>query len=397
MTGRKTITEIPPAKTSLLTPVKLKTCAYVRVSTENPGQIDSFKNQTEYYERLLGKNPSYEYCGIFSDAGISGHKEGRPGFMAMVKKAKAGELDLIMTKSISRFARNTVLLLKYVRELKEAGVGILFEEQKINTLSSEGELMLTVLGAIAEEERKNVCKNISWATRNRFKRGVVKVDTNRLLGYDKDTHGNLIINEKQAKIVKEIYKRYLGGDSAYKIARDFNEMGVPSYGKNPWFSHRILRIISNEKYKGDCLLQKTYVTEQGKQMKNTGQLERYYVEKNHPAIVSVKDWEAAQKIRAGRKKMIYPFSSMLICSYCGAVLIRVIHEKKWVSWTCGTYLHKGKAACIGMRITEKVLQAITKEIPIKEPMIVEEVQNGQSRKKRSEKDYRLVPAAQYSK
>jgi len=394
MANKRTITELAPVRTSHLTSEKIKACAYVRVSTEHPEQINSLKNQSEYYEKLLNKNPMFENCGIFSDAGISGHKEERPGFTAMLSKAKAGELDLILTKSISRFARNTVLLLQVVRELKDAGVAIIFEEQNINTLSSEGELLLTVLGAIAEEERKNVCQNSRWATRSGFKRGEVRVDTNRLLGYDKDEQGNLIIHAEQAAIVREIYRRYLTGDAAYKIARDFNESCVPSFTKTPWSSHRILRIISNEKYKGDFLLQKTYVTEEGKQIKNTGQLEQYYIEKNHPAIVSDSIWEDAQRLRAGNKKKTYPFSSKLICPYCGAVLIRVIHEKKWVSWICGTYLHKGKAACIGMRITEKVLLKLTKDLSINEPMILEEVPHEKSRKKRSEKNYRLIPAAQ---
>lgn len=384
MARERRIKEIPPVKASLLTPVKLKACAYVRVSTRHVEQKNSFENQVEYYERFLKKNSSYEYCGIFSDAGISGHKEERPGFKAMLAKAEAGGLDIIMTKSISRFARDTVLLLKYVRALKEVGVAIIFEEQNINTLSSEGELLLTVLGTFAEEERKSVCKNIAWSTRNRFKQGIVALDTSRILGYDKDSSGNLIINEEEANIVQEIYKRYLSGASAYKIARD---LGVNS--------QRVLRILSNERYKGDCLLQKTYVTAQGKQVKNTGQLAKYYIEKSHPAIISDADWEAAQKIRAKRKKQSYPFSSKLFCGFCGAVLIRVTQEKLYVSWVCCTYLRGSKAACIGTRIADRVLQEVFKDNSITEPMIVEEVCHG--KRKRTKEDYRIIPAAQYKK
>ena len=173
----KKITEITRKYNPFIPPTRLRVCAYVRVSTEHEGQLNSLQNQTEYYERLLGSNPTYEYCGIFSDAAVSGAKEERPGFRAMLKKASAGEIDLIFTKSISRFARNTLMLLKYVRELKEAGVGIIFEEQNINTLDAEGELMLTVLAAIAEEERRSVCSNVQWAMQNKFKRGEVMVDT----------------------------------------------------------------------------------------------------------------------------------------------------------------------------------------------------------------------------
>lgn len=393
MADKRTITELAPKRISYVTSQRIKACAYVRVSTEHAAQINSLKNQTEYYEKRLNQNPRFKNCGIYSDVGISGQREERPGFTAMLKKAKAGELDLILTKSISRFARNTVLLLQVVRELKEAGVAIVFEEQNINTLSSEGELLLTVLGAIAEEERKNVCQNSRWANQSRFKRGDVKVDTSRLLGYGRDDDGQLIIHEEQANIVRMIYRRYLAGASAYQIAREFNESGIPSHTKTPWSSHRILRIISNEKYKGDCLLQKTYMTEQGKQIKNTGQLAQYYLENHHPAIIRDGEWDAAQRLREGHKKKTYPFSSMIICPYCGAVLIRVIHEKKWVSWICGTYLHEGKAACRGARIPEKVLEELTKDTQVKELMILEEVHHGQDRKKKSAQDYRLVPAA----
>lgn len=391
----RTVTEISQKKNPFSKPEKLKVCAYVRVSTENVGQLGSFENQKEYYERMLKSNSSYEYCGIFSDVGISGAKEDRPGFQAMIKKAKVGEIDLIITKSISRFARNTVMLLKNVRELKEAGVGVIFEEQNINTLNSEGELLLTVLGAIAEEERKSVCSNVRWAMQNKFKRGEVMVDTNRLLGYDKDKNGNLIINKEQAEIVKSIYKLYLEGMSAYSIAKELNNKNVPTYSHKPWGSDRILRIISNEKYKGDCLMQKAFVTDDGREIINRGQKAKYYVEKSHPAIIISKDWEAAQRIRESRKTKIYPFTSLLRCPYCNASLIRVVHQKRWVSWICATYIQKGKSVCVGMRIPEGKLKELINNMPITEPMVVEEVTNGQRSKNKSEKNFRLIPASKY--
>jgi len=191
----RTVTEITRRPKPLFLTTRLKVCAYVRVSTDSREQLSSLENQTQYYEGLISSNPDYQYCGIFSDAGISGARENRPGFLAMMEKARSGEIDLIITKSISRFARNTLLLLRYVRELRDIGVGIIFEEEMVHTLRSEGELMLTVLAAIAEEERKSVCSNVQWAMQNKCRRGEVMVDTKRLLGYDKDAKGNLVINE----------------------------------------------------------------------------------------------------------------------------------------------------------------------------------------------------------
>ncbi|WP_304519614.1 recombinase family protein [Clostridium tagluense] len=190
------------------------------------GQLGSLQNQTEYYQKKFEANSEFEFCGIFSDAGISGAKNHRPGFVAMMEKAKAGEIDLIITKSISRFARNTLMLLESVRELKAIGVGVVFEEQEINTLHSEGELLLTVLAAIAEEERKAVRENVKWAIEKKFKHGEAIVDVNRLIGYDKDENGRFVINKEQAEVVKKIYKLFLAGETRYKIAKIINEKSM---------------------------------------------------------------------------------------------------------------------------------------------------------------------------
>lgn len=398
MNERK-IKEIKRRINPFITPSKLRVCAYVRVSTSNEEQLNSLQNQTDYYVRKLQSNPDYEYCGIFSDSGISGAKENRPGFQAMIEKAKNGEIDLIITKSISRLARNTLMLLKYVRELKEAGVGIIFEEQNINTLSSDGELMLTVLGAIAEEERKSVCSNVRWSKRNKFKQGIVPVRANELLGYDKDKKGNMVINKEQAKIVKEIYKRYLAGDTSSQIAAALLEEGIPSFSNFPWEQSRKIRILSNEKFCGDFLMQKCYVDEAGKLKKNRGELAKYYVRNNHPAIIKRKDWEAAQKIREGRVNK-FPFSKMLKCPYCGASLVHTNYKSKGlVYWICNTKMEYSKSACIGINVPEHKLIELNKITPIIEPMVVIEVkhENVNSSKKRPKKDFRLVPVAEYKK
>lgn len=298
---RKIVHDITPSKIAKVDK-RLRVCAYVRVSTDNEKQMHSLENQTTYYNRIITSNPEYHFCGIFSDAGISGAKENRAGFLSMLESAKNGEVDLILTKSISRFARNTELLLKTVRELKTLGVGVIFEEQNINTLTSDGELMLTVLASIAEEERKAVSGNIKWSIRKCYERGNPLLNVDKLLGYDKDPNGNLIINEEQAKVVRLIFKRYLEGVSAYNLARELNGNAIPTYYNKPWSAQRILRIISNEKYMGACLMQKSYVNEYGRQVKNHGEYDKFYVENHHPPIIDKEQWQQAQAIRDNRKQ-----------------------------------------------------------------------------------------------
>ena len=188
---------------------KKRVCAYARVSTDSRRQEDSLENQMETYERLITGNPKYEFIGVFADQGISGYCENRPQFQRMMEKARAGEIDLIITKSISRFARNTVTVLKCARELKELGVGIFFEEQNINTLSGDGEMMLAVLASFAQEESRSMSENNKWSIRKKFERGKVMITTSRFLGYDKNEYGDLIVNRKEAEIVSLTFDLYL--------------------------------------------------------------------------------------------------------------------------------------------------------------------------------------------
>jgi hypothetical protein len=281
--------------------------------------------------------------------------------------------------------------LESIRELKELGVEVIFEEQKIHTLHAEGELMLTVLASIAEEERKSICNNIQWATQARFKQGKVMVDVNRLLGYRKDELGNMVIDKDQAKIIKMIYQRYLAGISAYRIARDLSLEEVPTFTKLPWTSQRILSILSNEKYMGDCRMQKYFVSDDGKEKPNTGQVDQYYIRNHHPAIIRRKDWEAVQQMRENKKRKSYSLSGLLRCPYCHASLIRSTNDKRYIQWTCATYLHKGKDACPGMHIKESTIQAIHAESPITELMYIQEIHHGRDKKAKSKENYYLFP------
>ncbi|QRN84824.1 recombinase family protein [Clostridia bacterium] len=391
----KKIISIREKMNSIVPLEKIRVCAYVRVSTENKEQLSSLKNQTDYYSDKLQRNPEYEFCGIFSDKGISGNKVHRPGLQEMLEKARKNEIDLIVTKSISRFARNTLTLLRIVRELREKSVGIIFEEQNINTLRAEGELMLTVLGAIAEEERKSVCENIRWGVKRRFENGQYKVDTSRLLGYVRDDKGDMIIDEEQACIVRRIYSLFIMGVPGYQIAKIFNAEAVTTFSPKPWASHRILRIISNEKYVGDTLLQKTYANELGKSILNRGGRPQYYIKDSHPAIISRVDWQKAKQIRISRKCKPYPFTSKIRCPYCGASLIRVVHQRKWVSWICLTYMQRGKDVCKGARISESILKKLVGSGSLLEVMVLMEVNNEKRAKDRTEKDFYLIPASKH--
>lgn len=193
---------------------KKRVCAYARVSTEQDKQGESLENQMTYYENLISSNPEYDYVGVFADRGITGTKDSRPEFQRMLNLCREGKIDLIITKSISRFARNTVVMLQTVRELKDIGVEVRFEKENIQTLSGDGELMLTVLSSFAQEESKSVSDNIKWRYRKKFENGELVINTQRFLGYDKDAAGNLVINPKEAEIVKRIYTEYLAGDGS---------------------------------------------------------------------------------------------------------------------------------------------------------------------------------------
>ena len=238
--------------------------------------------------------------------------------------------------------------------------------------------------------------NVTWGQRKRMADGKVSLPYKRFLGYEKGEDGLPQIVEAEAKTVRLIYKMFLEGKTPSGIASYLTNKGVPTpSGKQKWQHSTVKSILTNEKYTGDCLMQKSFVNDNGRQIINRGQRAKYLIENNHPAIIDRKDWEAAQQIRESRRKKAYPLRSMLRCPFCGASLTRVVHERQWVSWICATYLQRGKAMCPGMRIADGVLQEIVKDTPVTEPVVVEGVIYGKGRKKRSQEDFRLIPAAQY--
>ena len=374
------IRKIEPIKKK---PKKLRVCAYARVSSDSISQGESFENQVSTYERKIKSNPEYEFAGVYADQGISGTVDCRPEFQRMIVDCRAGKVDLVLTKSISRFARNTAIVLKYTRELKQLGIGVVFEENGISTLSSEGELMMTVLASFAQEESRSMSGNDKWSIRKRFERGEIMINTTRFMGYDKNEYGNLIINEVEAKIVKRIFDMYVSGEGCHRIANKLNEEGIKTVTGVKWDSATIRNMLKNEKYKGDFHIQKYYTPDnvRNRSHKNDGEVKSYYVTENHEPIVSEEEWQQAQEMMAYHimKKNIqtgdnkyqkrYPLSGKLVCPYCGSKLKRRYVYNKKVEWHCSKYIREGKKACKGIRVKDELLTGLS----FSEPMVVEEV------------------------
>ncbi|MDR3542344.1 MAG: recombinase family protein [Desulfosporosinus sp.] len=366
--------KIRTIKAAVLEEKKLKVCAYVRVSTDQVEQKNSFSAQMEHYTAYIKNNPTWNFAGIYADNALSGKNAAkRPDFQRMVKDAENKKFDLIITKSISRFTRNTADCLETVRKLKSIGVGIYFEKESINTLNAESELMLSILSSVAEEELVSISQNMHWAYQRRFKQGKVMISTKRFLGYDKDKNGNLIINEEQAAIVRRIFKDYLSGLDISLIAKGLDGIKTIS-GKEKWAESTVRDIIKNEKYVGDALLQKT-ITKDFKKKRNKGEVPMYYVKDTHPAIVSREDFERAQalmverakskgNIEGSREKYLkrYVFTSTIVCGHCGKTYKRHIDNCGNVAeascWVCSTYIIGRKISCNVGRVKEETIKGL---------------------------------------
>ncbi len=380
----KNITVIPARsnRSSLaenLEPKKKRVAAYCRVSTDQEEQLSSYEAQVNYYTTYIENHPDYECAGIYADEGISGtNTKKREQFNKMIEDCKAGKIDGIITKSISRFARNTLDCLNYVRLLKDLGIGVTFEKENIFTLDSKGEVLLSILSSLAQDESRSISENSTWGIRRRFEQGKLHINHTKFLGYDKDKGGNLVINEKQAKSVRRIYKEFLDGKGATRIARDLELSGVLNWhGKAKWYEGSIRKMLTNEKYKGDALLQKTYTVDflSKKRADNTGQVPQYYVEDSHPAIIDNEMWEAVQlemerrsdfALQHGLHKLEYattdnPFAGRVICGSCGQTFGRKVWNStddrlRRIVWRCnGKYIKKGRKGCDSRHIDDGLL------------------------------------------
>lgn len=346
---------------------------YVRGSSTKEEMYHSMAAQVSYFTKLIQNDPSLAFGGGYVDEGQSGTKRDRPAFQRMLTTCRAGKADLILTKSISRFARNTLVLLETIRELKALGIEVYFEQERISSLGTEGELMLTVLAALAQDESRAVSENMLWRVRQKFTNGYAT--HNGILGY-RLVDGIYEIVPDEAAIVKLIFSSYLRGLGCYAIVNLLNDLGFVSRFGSPWTKSAVHFILRNEKYTGKLILQKYYTLDHisKKTPKNNGELPRYTVNNAHKVIIPMAAYERVQEEMKRRQeyyfpddapaKQPYPFSSLMQCACCGKNYRRKIAgsgKYKRAVWICNTYNLQGKKACASQQIPERILHEKTME------------------------------------
>lgn len=357
---------------------RLRVAAYCRVSTDSEEQLLSYNSQVKHYRDLITSNEDWEYVGIYADEGISGTQtRHRKNFQKMINDALNEKIDLIITKSISRFARNTVDTLKYVRLLKERGIAIQFEKENINTLDLQGEMLLTILSSLAQQETESLSANVKMGFKMKMKRGEL-IGFHGCLGYDYDSKTKILsVNEKEAEIVRYIFKRYTEGAGCYTIAKELTQLDYKTKkGSTTWHESSVLRIVKNEKYVGDVIQGKTFTVDpiSKRRLENFGEEDKYYIRDNHEAIISREIFDKAQEIlekrsakhsnkgRGQKYSRKYAFSSMIQCGFCNTNFSRRTwhanskHEK--ITWSCIKAIKQGKKNCPHSKsISEKDLEA----------------------------------------
>lgn len=348
---------------------KKRVAAYCRVSTELEQQETSYEAQVEYYTSKIKGNDNWEFAGIYADDGKSAtNTKKRDDFRAMIQDALDGKIDLIITKSVSRFARNTVDSLTTIRKLKEKNVGVEFEKEAVNTLESTGEFLITILSSIAQEESRNISENTRWGIVRRFERGQIMVNHSKFMGYTKNEQGELVIVPEEAEIVKTVFRMYLEGNSSNRIAKYLESKKIKTATKQErWHSTVIDKMLKNEKYMGDALLQKTYTVDfmTKKKVINKGMVQQYYVEDDHEPIIPKDLFYMVQEERARRASLckaavtrksrqkkkfssLYALSGMVVCGECGHEYRRVTwtsHSRKRIVWRCTERLANGTKNC----------------------------------------------------
>ena len=375
--AEKNITVIPARKRVGSTAAKekvkkLRVAAYCRVSTETEEQNLSYEVQVAHYTEFIKKNAEWEFAGIFADDGISGtNTKKREEFNRMIDECMEGNIDLVITKSISRFARNTLDCLKYIRQLKDKNISVFFEKENINTMDAKGEVLLTIMASLAQQESQSLSQNVKLGLQYRYQQGKVQVNHNRFMGYTKDEEGNLIIVPEEAEIIKRIYREYLEGKSLAGIGRDLEKDGIlTAAGKPRWRPETIKKILLNEKYIGDALLQKTFTVDflTKKRVKNEGHVPQYYVENSHEAIIPKELFLQAQEelhrrnniyTGADKNKRLYSskyaLSTITFCGDCGDIYRRVywnIRGRKEFVWRCVTRIEQGPETCKNRTVKE---------------------------------------------
>lgn len=348
---------------------KRKVAGYARVSTDHDEQLTSYEAQLDYYTTLIKSHDDWEFAGMYSDEGVTGTStKKREGFQTMVADALAGKIDLIITKSVSRFARNTVDSLSTIRELKEHNTEVYFEKENIWTFDSKGELLITIMSSLAQEESRSISENVTWGHRKRMADGKVAVAYSRFIGYDKGEDGSMVINEEEAKVIRLIYGEFLTGLSYHAIADRLTALGIQTPGgKRKWSQSTVKSILQNEKYKGDALLQKSYTPDflTKKQVVNNGEVPQYYVQGSHEPIIEPEIFDRVQdmiKQRAAKRGYsgVTIFSSRIYCGECGAAYgSKVWHSTdkyRRVIWQCNAKF-KEKKHCSTPHLTEEEIKA----------------------------------------
>lgn len=357
-------------KKIIFIPTKLPKCkkarvaAYCRVSTLSKIQRESLEWQIAHYTNLISKNSDWILTGVFYDIGKSGlRKEGRPGLKEMLEKASKGQIDYILVKSISRLSRDTLELLKIIRDLRERGINMHFETENLDSIKLENELEITLRSVLAQEESKNTSENIRWGFRRKFERGDIFTKYKNFMGYT-CIDGEMVIAPEEAEVVRKIFELYLKGLSFRQIKMYLESMDIKTTtGNEHWDPSTIQKMLKNEKYRGDSRLQKTYVEDvmTGKKIKNTGQVTSYYIRNSHPAIVSNEVFDKVQEEMTRRSRIVYKedgtaeskgkrynskylLGNILECVYCGAAYRRRTERGK-VVWRCVTRMEKGRDMC----------------------------------------------------
>lgn len=348
----KKVTKIDKIQPSSAAKKKLHVAAYCRVSTDSDAQLESLETQKTHYENYINSRDDWEFAGLYFDEGITGTKaDKRPKLMRLINDCKAKKVDFVITKSISRFSRNTTDCLDIIRSLLNLNIPVYFEKENINTGSMESELFLSILSSMAEGESTSISENNKWGIKKRFENGTYK------LGYVpygyRWENCEIIVDPEQALIVKRIFSELLAGKGTDAIAKSLNDENVPTKKGGRWTSTSIRGILANEKYTGDCIFQKTYTDSSFNRHKNDGHLDQYYVPNHHEAIVSHEDFDAAATLieqRANEKgiqrgsnkyQQRYAFSGKIICGECGDTFRRRIHSstyEKYPAWVCNTHL-----------------------------------------------------------
>ena len=344
-------------------PKLVRVAAYARVSSDKDAMLHSLSSQVSYFSKMIQSHDSWKYVGVYSDEGMTGTKIKRDGFQRMIRDAKAGKIDIIVTKSLSRFARNTVDCLKTIREMKAINVDIFFEEQNIHTLSANGEFLISLLAGYAQEESRQCSENTLWRVRKNFKEGK-PYGGSSMLGY-KLEKGRFTVVPEEAEIVRRIFDLYLAGNGFCKIARILTNEGIKSYTGKAWNKSTLGEIISNVTYTGNLHLQKTYRENHmtKKTMRNKGEKPLYIVEGNHEPIISQEIFDKAQEIRKAkavgksgkRNGPAYPFTGLIYCGECGHLFKHKV-TKYYESWCCSQYDELGKAYCASKKIRDDVLR-----------------------------------------